>query len=83
MDLAQQLVDKLVFSGKLNERLLRKFCSQQLASLQLSSLEVTNSWLAATTHFALQHLSLANCSQVEPAWAPCVRASYRLDTHTQ
>lgn len=65
VDLAQHIVDKLVFAGKLEERLLKRFAQQQLTSLQLGGcLAVTNAWLAWTSAFALQRLSLAGCPLV-------------------
>lgn len=68
-DLAQLLLDKLVYAGKLNQAVLAKFTSHRLSSLQLSGIsDVTDAWLLMSESFTLQRLSLAGCVQVLPFW---------------
>lgn len=64
-DLAQLVLDELVFTGRLDEECLALFSRQHLHRLNLGECSgVEDSWLRLIERSPLQHVSLASCSEV-------------------
>ena len=71
-DLAQLVLDELVFTSSLNEDKLALFSKQHIYTLKLEeSVGVEDHWLGHLARSPLLHVSLASCSEVMVSFPAC------------
>jgi hypothetical protein len=67
-DLAQLVLDELIYTAKLDSMALKLFSRQYVYNLKLADyVGVEDGWLAHLKRSPLQRVSLAHCSEVEPS----------------